>query len=81
MMQPVAGPDPGEPGGAGAGQRDLTCPRCGRRFTCHFGDPRHCACSRVVLGAETLSALRGRFTDCLCAVCLGELAAGRERLE
>ena len=55
-----------------------TCPRCGRVFECRLNDPVHCDCARLQLSAETLSAIRERFQDCLCRACLTALAAGAD---
>lgn len=52
-----------------------TCPRCGGAFRCGMADAtRPCACTTVKLSADTLAALRQRYTGCLCLRCLAELA-------
>ncbi len=55
-----------------------SCPRCGAGFACGMADAsRPCPCTTISLGADTLAALRQRYTGCLCLRCLGELAAAR----
>lgn len=51
------------------------CPRCGQGFHCGARDAGPCACTSVKLEPETLRALQGRYSSCLCLRCLLELAA------
>jgi hypothetical protein len=64
-----------------AGHRAATCPRCDRAFACGVGADRAtpCFCVGYALGAERLAELRAKWSDCLCADCLAELAAHPER--
>ena len=54
------------------------CPRCGGGFHCGRADETPCACSGLTLSAELQSALRQRYSGCLCLClrCLAALAAG-----
>jgi hypothetical protein len=47
--------------------RDKTCGSCGRTFSCCAGQ---CWCDSLKLDAVALAALRLRYKDCLCQVCL-----------
>jgi hypothetical protein len=58
---------------------DDTCPRCTAAFHCGVADTTPCPCTRIVLGPETLAALRARYTSCLCLSCLAELAAAEQK--
>jgi hypothetical protein len=64
-----------------AGHRALACARCGGAFACGVGaDPATpCFCGTIGLDARRLAELRERYADCLCAACLGALAADPER--
>jgi hypothetical protein len=63
------------------GWRATACPRCGGAFECGAGADRAtpCFCVSYALGAERLAELRAKWSDCLCAACLAELAADPER--
>ena len=52
------------------------CPRCGGGFHCGRADASPCACTGLTLSAELHSALRQRYSGCLCLPCLAALAAG-----
>ena len=58
------------------GDRATTCPRCDAPFQCGVGADRAtpCFCVSFALGPERLAELRARWSDCLCADCLGMLA-------
>ena len=58
------------------GWRATTCPRCGGPFACGVGADRAtpCFCVAYALGAERLAELRAKWSDCLCADCLAQLA-------
>ena len=58
-----------------ARHEDKQCPRCQRLFECKCGSITLCHCSEFSLAPETQEALRLRYDDCLCPLCLGELAA------
>jgi Cysteine-rich CWC len=50
------------------------CMRCGGDFHCGADDPETpCACKAIALDAQTLAALRERYTGCLCLLCLREI--------
>ena len=51
-----------------------TCQRCGVEFGCGGSC---CWCDEVVLDADTRTALREQFTDCLCRACLEAAAQGQ----
>jgi len=63
------------------GLRATICPRCNGPFACGVGADRAtpCFCVGVALGAERLAELRAKWSDCLCAACLAELADHPER--
>jgi hypothetical protein len=48
------------------------CGACGESFECAAPE-RGCWCEAIELDLETLSALRERFTDCLCPRCLEDV--------
>jgi Cysteine-rich CWC len=52
------------------------CSRCGKNFSCR--QEAGCWCASVRVEAALLGELRARYADCLCEVCLRELAAGRK---
>jgi len=52
------------------------CPRCGGAFHCGAQDTAPCACTGLQLSPDLLSALRTRWTHCLCLGCLQALADG-----
>ena len=58
------------------GWRATTCPRCGGPFACGVGADRAtpCFCVAYALGAQRLAELRAKWSDCLCADCLAQLA-------
>jgi len=51
------------------------CPRCGGGFACGAAGPAPCACTTVTLSDALQTALRQRYTGCLCLACLQQLAA------
>lgn len=53
---------------------DPCCPRCGRVFHCGVHDLQPCTCTGVDVPVAVLSALRARYTGCLCLACLREIA-------
>lgn len=52
------------------------CSRCGAAFSCR--QEAGCWCASVRVGAALLAELRARYADCLCEVCLKELAGGKK---
>ena len=52
---------------------EKTCPRCKISFECKVGDIPHCQCYVVKLSDEERDFISKRFTDCLCADCMGAL--------
>ncbi|WP_374569020.1 cysteine-rich CWC family protein [Ideonella sp.] len=52
------------------------CPRCGGGFHCGAADAEPCACGTLQLSEGLQSALRSRFTGCLCLPCLRALSEG-----
>jgi hypothetical protein len=50
------------------------CERCGAAFTCG-AQLQGCWCSEVKLDAKVLSALKSRYSHCLCRSCLESFAA------
>jgi hypothetical protein len=52
------------------------CPRCGERFSCR--QEAECWCAAMRVEPAMLAKLRARYADCLCEVCLQELAAERK---
>jgi len=60
---------------------DKQCPRCRKLFECKCGSITLCHCSESRLTGETLDALRLRYNDCLCAVCLLEIQESRTPVE
>ena len=62
------------------GHRATTCPRCGGPFACGVGADRAtpCFCVSYALGEARLAELRAKWPGCLCAACLGALAAHPE---
>jgi len=63
------------------GYRAATCPRCNGPFACGVDADRAtpCFCVSYALGAQRLAELRAKWSDCLCARCLAELAADPEQ--
>lgn len=51
------------------------CPRCTQSFACNAGNIAICQCTTVSLTADERAYISKRYTDCLCARCLRELAA------
>lgn len=50
-----------------------TCEACATQFECgSLAKP--CWCRKVKLSADTLAALRSRYSDCLCPECLNKTA-------
>jgi len=49
--------------------RAQECPACGEPFACEI-NLSGCWCSEVKLSADTLQALRARYSGCLCRTCL-----------
>ena len=62
------------------GWRATTCPRCGGPFACGVGADRAtpCFCVTLRLSDARRSELSAKWSDCLCAACLGALAADPE---
>ena len=52
------------------------CPRCLATFECKLNNPVHCGCAGVEIDEDRLLAIAEHYRDCLCADCLGEIAAG-----
>jgi hypothetical protein len=52
------------------------CPRCLATFECKLNNPVHCGCAAVEIDEDRLLAIAEHYRDCLCADCLGEIAAG-----
>ena len=52
------------------------CPRCGATFECMHNDILQCHCASVRLSPEQHAYLKETYPDCLCHVCLTQLAAG-----
>ena len=46
------------------------CPRCGGGFHCSVNGDAPCPCTSLTLAAATLTALRERYSACLCLRCL-----------
>lgn len=57
--------------------RELTCARCGARFTCG-ASLAGCWCAEFHLSDTQRAELRGRYRDCLCRTCLEALAAASQ---
>jgi hypothetical protein len=53
------------------------CSRCGVAFHCK--QEARCWCANVRLESAMLAELRARYADCLCEVCLRELATDRSQ--
>lgn len=51
------------------------CPRCNNDFECKVGSILICQCTTVPLTQEERDYIAARFSDCLCAGCLGEMKA------
>jgi len=50
------------------GKKIKTCPVCNGTFECkHSAD---CWCIDIKISEKNIKALREKFTDCLCPVCL-----------
>ncbi|MEK8032267.1 cysteine-rich CWC family protein [Ideonella sp. DXS29W] len=52
------------------------CPRCGGGFHCGAAGPAPCPCGTLKLSEGLQSALRQRYTGCLCLPCLQALSLG-----
>ncbi|MES2380343.1 MAG: diphthine--ammonia ligase [Bacteroidota bacterium] len=51
------------------------CPHCFTYFKCKVDDISQCQCSTVKLNANQLNYIASKYTDCLCANCMQQLAA------
>jgi len=49
-----------------------TCPACGAVFECHHSID--CWCMAYVVPEENMKQIRAKYSDCLCARCLGKYA-------
>ena len=59
---------------AGCGPEWKACAACGEKFSC-AARAAGCWCEATKLTKETLSELRGRYSDCLCPRCLSAAAS------
>ncbi|MFY4729190.1 cysteine-rich CWC family protein [Nitrospira sp. BLG_2] len=50
-----------------------TCERCGQAFQC---DGYQCWCGTIGVTEEHMDWIAARYEDCLCPVCLGQIALG-----
>jgi hypothetical protein len=58
------------------------CPGCGGDFRCGASDrSTPCVCKTIALDAHALTALRERYTGCLCLACLRDIQRGELRAE
>ncbi|MEI6692592.1 MAG: cysteine-rich CWC family protein [Chlorobium sp.] len=51
----------------------VTCPQCGKLFTCSLSPA--CWCATRVVPAEVKEHLAERYKTCVCSTCLDELIA------
>lgn len=54
------------------------CERCGQSFEC-VG--YQCWCGKIGITEQQMDRIEERFTDCLCSVCLKQIAAGAAGLQ
>jgi hypothetical protein len=49
-----------------------TCPSCGKTFECTHD--KNCWCVKISIDESTREVLKKRYSDCLCADCLAQIA-------
>ncbi len=57
-----------------------TCGACGNAFTCG-ATILGCWCTKINLAPSIRTALRGRYSDCLCPECLENFASGESKID
>ncbi|MEI7707359.1 MAG: cysteine-rich CWC family protein [Chlorobium sp.] len=53
--------------------KTVTCPQCGKSFTCSLSPA--CWCATRVVPVEVKEHLAERYKTCVCSTCLDELIA------
>ncbi|NTU93908.1 MAG: cysteine-rich CWC family protein [Chlorobiaceae bacterium] len=56
--------------------RTVTCPRCGKAFTC--GMSTSCWCATRVVPEKVRKELAARYDTCICSACLDQLIGNRQ---
>ena len=56
--------------------RQMTCPMCGKEFTCSLS--ASCWCSTRVVPDEVRARLAARYQTCVCSACLDSLVGEQE---
>jgi hypothetical protein len=57
------------------------CSRCQWLFECKSGSILLCQCQTVMLNAQQLDYIAGRYDDCLCSRCLLELRSESNQMQ